>query len=177
MGQVTLLDKELKHKHVVTQTTDEIAKANDKREEYLTKAKELLFEKSKICQNQELQIKTLAAQNLSLKDVLEVNKEMLEVRNCEVEHMKVRLESVEGRLKTEKDLMEKKFNVSQKMYNHLKAEHELQSTLFKELKDGYKKRLEMVTKELNIHKQDKLDAKAANNGGASTSQAQPENGV
>lgn len=131
MTRLVEMEKQLKQKHVFSQTSDEIEKEKRRNDDLLTKAKELLFEKAKIGKKQECQIDALNSQLASLQDVLGVTREMLEIRNTETEHLAARLNSMETRLKVEKSLIEKKLAITQRMYNQLKAEYELQSTLFK----------------------------------------------
>lgn len=58
-------------------------------EEILTKAKGIIFDKTKIIKHQELQIETLTLQVTSLKEVLGITKELLEIRNLEVKELNV----------------------------------------------------------------------------------------
>lgn len=165
LKKISIFDKlllELKNKQAAV-----VKSPNDiKKDDLLTKAKELLFEQTKISKNQEMQIEALNTQLASVNDVLTVTREMLEIRNTEIEHMKARMETVEIRLKTERDLMEKRFGISEKMYQHLKQEHDIQTDLFKELKAGYAKKLELITEELHKEKakiaKNKAEAQAEN---------------
>lgn len=58
-------------------------------EEVLTKAKGVIFDKTKLIKHQELQIETLTLQVTSLKDVLDITKELLNIRNLEVKELEV----------------------------------------------------------------------------------------
>lgn len=122
---------------------------SDKRDELLTKAKALLFEQTKVSKNQELQINAMTTQNGSLKEVLAVTRDMLELRNTEVDTLKKRLAAVEARLREERDLMERRYQISDQMYKQLQQEHTVQMNLFKELKDGYQKKIEMLSHQLD----------------------------
>lgn len=114
--------------------SEEIRKLKAKHDDLLTKAKELLFEKTKTNKQQELQIEALKNQVTQLKEVVQLTKDMLELRNTESKHLNERFETIDLRLKSEKErhsLLEKKIELSKKMYNDLKQEYNIQSELFK----------------------------------------------
>lgn len=103
-------------------------------EDILIKAKMLLFEKTKICKQQEQQLVALQVQVDATKDVLSITKDMLNVRNMENNHFQSQLETVGLKVKAERDirlLNEKKLAVSKKMYTDLKNEYDVQSGIFK----------------------------------------------
>lgn len=132
--------------------SQEIKKMRQRHDDLLTKAKELLFEKTKANKQQELQIEAYKAQIVQLKEVIQITKDMLEIRNTEAKHLNQRFETIELRLKAEKDrqaLMEKKLALSQKMYADLKQEYELQNGLFKELQGGYAEKIDLLEAELD----------------------------
>lgn len=132
--------------------SQEIKKMRQRHDDLLTKAKELLFEKTKSNKQQELQIEAYKAQIVQLKAVIQITKDMLEIRNTEAQHLNQRFETIELRLKAEKDrqaLMEKKLALSQKMYADLKQEYELQNGLFKELQGGYAEKIDLLEAELD----------------------------
>lgn len=109
-------------------------KTSTEDDDILSKAKTLLFEKTKICKQQEQQLVALQTQIEATKEVLAITKDMLNVRNMENNHFQTRLDTLEARLKGEKDvrmLNEKKLAVSKKMYTDLKSEYDLQSGIFK----------------------------------------------
>lgn len=124
---------------------------NKKAENLLLKAKELLFEKTKINKRQEQQITALNMQIISLKDVLEVTKEMLEVRNVEAAHTQTRIDTIELRMKAEKEqnrLFDKKLAISKKMYDDLRKEYDCQATIFKQLRQNYELKNQILSDEL-----------------------------
>lgn len=107
-------------------------KADD--DDMLTRAKELLFEKTKVCKKQELQLEALNSQVEATKEVLEITKDMLNLRNIENDHMQSRLESLQERAKCEKDrylLVEKKFALAKQGEIALTREYENQRNIFK----------------------------------------------
>lgn len=114
--------------------SDEVKNLKAKHDNILTKAKDLLFEKTKTSKQQEIQIDALRNQVLQLKEVVQITKDMLEIRNTEAKHLNNRFDTIELRLQAEKEkhlLIEKKFEISKKMYTDLKSEYDIQSALFK----------------------------------------------
>lgn len=100
----------------------------------LTRAKELLFEKTKICKKQELQLEALNNHIEANKDVLDITKDMLNLKNIENDHMQARLDSMKLRVKNENDrfvLTEKKLNLSMMKEASLTKEYETQRKIFK----------------------------------------------
>lgn len=109
-------------------------KKNKQEDDVLAKAKLLLFEKTKVCKQQEQQLKALKNQMDATKEVLDITKEMLNLRNAENLHFQSRFDTMELRLKNERDRLEitiKKLDLSQKMYNDIKSEYDIQSEIFK----------------------------------------------
>lgn len=107
-------------------------KADD--EDTLTRAKELLFEKTKICKKQELQLEALNNQMEANKDVLDITRDMLNLKNIENDHMQSRLDSMKLRLKSENDrfvLTEKKLNLAKLKETSLTKEYETQRNIFR----------------------------------------------
>lgn len=124
-------------------------------DDLLTRAKELLFEKTKICKKQELQLEALNNQVLATKDVLDITKDMLNLRNIENDHLQSRLESMELRAKNEKDrylLTEKKLTISKQKEAELTREYETQRNIFKDLRSTYEMKIELLTKQLKTAK-------------------------
>ncbi|XP_063710102.1 early endosome antigen 1 [Culicoides brevitarsis] len=140
--------------------SQEIKKMRQRHDDLLTKAKELLFEKTKQNKQQESQIEAYKAQIVQLKEVIQITKDMLEIRNTEAQHLNQRFETIELRLKAEKDrqaLMEKKLALSQKMYADLKKEYDLQNGLFKQLQGGYAEKIDMLEAELEQKNNEKQE--------------------
>lgn len=110
------------------------AKKNKQEEDVLAKAKLLLFEKTKVCKQQEQQLNALKHQMDATKDVLDITREMLNLRNAENLHFQSRFDTMELRLKNERDRLEitmKKLDLSKKMYSDIKSEYDIQSEIFK----------------------------------------------
>lgn len=100
----------------------------------LTRAKELLFEKTKICKKQELQLEAFNEQIAANKEVLDITKDMLNLKNIENDHLQSRLESMKLRVKNENDrflLTEMKLSLSKQKEESLNKEYETQRNIFK----------------------------------------------
>lgn len=113
-----------------------LSSGKDKSEDddMLTRAKELLFEKTKICKNQELQLEALNNQTSATREMLDITKDMLNLRNIESDHNLSRIESMENRLKCEKErnkLIEKKLALVQMKEQSVRKEYEVQKSIFK----------------------------------------------
>ena len=109
-------------------------KSRQEQDELLLKAKTLLFEKTKVCKQQEQRVAVLKNQVEAMKDVVQVTKDMLNLKNAECDHMQVRLEKSQQWIKAEKDkcaITEKKLIISKGVYDKLRAEYDIQSKIFK----------------------------------------------
>lgn len=147
----------------------------EKSEEMLTRAKELLFEKTKICKNQELQIEALLQQIASLKDVVRITKDLLNIRNMETEQLQEKLETMESKINCEKEkhkLMYSKLETMVKMNVDLKREYEAQLCLFNALREKYAER-ELARNVVDELKKEVADAAASS--GKSDKNEKPEN--
>lgn len=131
-------------------------KSKQDQEELLLRAKTLLFEKTKVCKQQEQQIATLKAHVDSMKDVVAVTKDMLNLKTAEAEHTQSRLDTAMLRIKAERDkctIFEKKLIISQGVYEKLRSEYDVQSNIFKGLKEAYEQKVVVLTNALERAKQ------------------------
>lgn len=122
---------------------DEVHKMKAESEELLTRAKAIIFEKTKVCKNQELQIEALNAQIAALKNVVQITKDLLEIRNVEVKHLQDQMDSMNGKITAEKerqDLVHKKLETMIRLNADLKREYESQLVLFNALRERYSER-------------------------------------
>lgn len=106
----------------------------DDDDDTLVRAKELLFEKVKIGKKQEMQMQALNNQIVANKDVLDITKDMLNLKNIENDHLQSRLESMKLRVKNEHErflLTEKKLNIAKQKEISLTSEYETQRNIFK----------------------------------------------
>nr|XP_022908785.1 putative uncharacterized protein MYH16 [Onthophagus taurus] len=144
------------------QAVDEI---KQKSEEMLTKAKSIIFEKTKVCKNQELQIEALHQQVESLREVVRITKDLLEIRNVEVTHLQDKLSSMESKIGTESErnkLIHSKLEKMVSMNVELKREYETQLCLFTALRERYNER-ELARNVLDDLKNDNKQAGTSNN--------------
>ncbi|XP_061705115.1 epidermal growth factor receptor substrate 15 homolog isoform X2 [Cydia pomonella] len=137
-------------------------------EELLSKARGMIFDKTKMVKNQELQIEALTTQVQSLKDINMITKDLLEIRNSEIKAMEDRLQAMEERFKTEKErygLVLQRAQTSSNINDDLKKEYETQLKIFKELRSKYEQKVEALVAENNKLK---LDLAKSNGVGTST---------
>ncbi|XP_063546388.1 CAP-Gly domain-containing linker protein 1 isoform X2 [Cydia strobilella] len=137
-------------------------------EELLSKARGMIFDKTKMVKNQELQIEALTTQVQSLKDINMITKDLLEIRNSEIKAMEDRLQAMEERFKTEKErygLVLQRAQTSSNINDDLKKEYETQLKIFKELRSKYEQKVEALVAENNKLK---LDLAKSNGAGTST---------
>lgn len=123
--------------------SEEIAVLKSKTENTLTRAKEMIFEKTKIVKNQELQIDALNQQIVSLKEVVSITKDLLEIRNLEVKQLEIKMQCMEDKIAAEKerqDLLHKKLEHMIRHNGELKREYETQLCLFSALRERYSER-------------------------------------
>ncbi|XP_046967457.1 protein NETWORKED 1D [Vanessa cardui] len=121
-------------------------------EELLSKARGMIFDKTKMVKNQELQIEALTTQVQSLKDINQITKDLLEIRNSEVKAMEERLQVMEARFKAEKERYElvlRRAQTSTHINDDLRREYETQLALFKELREKYEQRVQALVAENN----------------------------
>lgn len=126
------LENNFKEISSLTSKGKKATKADD--DDLLTKARELLFEKTKICKKQEMQLEALNNQVDATKDVLEITKDMLNLRNIESDHQQSRIDSMILKLKLERDrriLLEKKLEATKQVEDALRKEYDIQSGIFK----------------------------------------------
>ncbi|XP_038221066.1 periplakin [Zerene cesonia] len=119
-------------------------------EELLSKARGMIFDKTKMVKNQELQIEALTTQVQSLKDINVITKDLLNIRNAEVKAMEDRLEAMEARFKAEKErhsLVLQRAQTSSSLNDDLKKEYMTQLAIFKELREKYEQRVQALVSE------------------------------
>ncbi|KAG5887701.1 hypothetical protein JTB14_010772 [Gonioctena quinquepunctata] len=122
---------------------EEINSLKMESEQTLTKAKSIIFERTKVIKNQELQIEAYTQQIQSLKDVVRITKDLLEIRNLEVKQLENKINCLEERMAAEKerqDLMHKKLETMIRHNGELKREYEAQLCLFSALRERYSER-------------------------------------
>lgn len=123
--------------------TEEMELIKNKSENTLVRAKSIIFEKTKVIENQELQIQALNQQIESLRDVVAITKDLLEIRNLEVKQLEAKIEVIENRVKAERErqeLVHKKLENMIRYNGELKREYETQLCLFSALRERYNER-------------------------------------
>ncbi|XP_049797692.1 intermediate filament protein ifa-1 [Schistocerca nitens] len=116
----------------------------------LAKASELLRDKDAVCNSQELKNKALLNQVSSLKEVVALTKDMLNIRNMEVEHLQRDVNAMEERIKGERERYAeavKKMQLATRLNADVKAEYEKQVALFNDLKQKYEEKVQLLIKE------------------------------
>lgn len=119
-------------------------------EELLSKARGMIFDKTKMVKNQELQIEALTTQVKSLKDINQITKDLLEIRNSEVKAMEERYQAMDARYKAEKErhsLVLQRAQNSSNINEDLRKEYETQLAIFKELRTKYEERVQALNAE------------------------------
>ncbi|CAH2040861.1 unnamed protein product, partial [Iphiclides podalirius] len=127
-----------------------VEKIKQQHEELLSKARGMIFDKTKMVKNQELQIEALTAQVQSLKDINLITKDLLQIRNAEVKAMEERFQAMEARFKAEKErygLVLQRAHTSTTINDDLRREYETQLAIFKELREKYELRVQALVEE------------------------------
>lgn len=134
-------NEELKSKVKLNLTeSQEVNLMKEKSEEILTRAKSIIFEKTKVCKNQELQIDALSQQVVSLKEVVSITKDLLEIRNMEVKHLQDQIDIMSKKVHAEKerqDIVHEKLDRMMTLNSELKTEYQTQLCLFNALRQRY----------------------------------------
>ncbi|XP_066142045.1 hyaluronan mediated motility receptor [Euwallacea fornicatus] len=143
-GKMALMEMELaeaqKLKTQKNKQAEEVQVLKTQSENILTKAKAMIFENTKIIKNQELQIEALGQQNESLRDVVRITKDLLEIRNMEVKQLEEKIDVMDKKVMAEKerqDLLHKKLETMIRHNGELKREYETQLCLFSSLREKY----------------------------------------
>uniref|UniRef100_A0A1B6JUU5 Uncharacterized protein n=1 Tax=Homalodisca liturata TaxID=320908 RepID=A0A1B6JUU5_9HEMI len=116
----------------------------------LGKVIELLKDKSAVCSNLEKQNTALMLQSNSLKDVVAITKDLLSIRNMEVEHLHVDIKSMEEKINIERERhnnMLNRMSEAVKLNENLKAEYQSQLGLFNDLRARYEEKVTLLERE------------------------------
>ncbi|XP_069674794.1 tropomyosin [Periplaneta americana] len=129
---------------------EKLTDENSELREALSKAGELLKDKTDLCDNQEKQNRALTNQISSLKEVVAITKDLLNIRNMEVQHLQSDVQSMEGKIAEERvrhNSMITKMDEATKLNSDLKNEYETQLRIFQDLKSKYEEKVTLLTKE------------------------------
>lgn len=142
-----------------TPNMEELMNENSELLTELTRTGELLKDKTVLCERQEKKNMALINQIESLKEVVAITKDLLNIRNMEVKHLHSDMESMEGKISEEKqrqNSMITKMEEAMKLNSDLKGEYETQMRIFQELKAKYEQKVTLLTQE-----NEKLEEKVA----------------
>jgi len=133
-----------------TPNMEELMNENSELLTELTRTGELLKDKTDLCERQEKKNMALTNQIESLKEVVAITKDLLNIRNMEVKHLHSDMESMEGKISEEKqrqNSMITKMEEAMKLNSDLKGEYETQMRIFQELKAKYEQKVTLLTQE------------------------------
>ncbi|KAK9512261.1 hypothetical protein O3M35_000728 [Rhynocoris fuscipes] len=136
-------------------TPQELLKKNVELQEFIVKLIQVLKEKTNLCANLERQNQALIGQAQSLKDVISITKDLLGIRNMEVEHLHADMSSMENSIKEERQRHNNavsKLNEAMTLNDKLKNEYLIQMDLFQKLREKYNEKVVVLTKEnIRLH--------------------------
>ncbi|XP_050520519.1 uncharacterized protein LOC126893971 [Daktulosphaira vitifoliae] len=143
-------------KDVSQMSHEDMKRQNRNLQKFLVKVIDLLKEKTDRCSTQEKHIEALTLQTKSLKEVVQITKHMLEIRNTEVNHMSEDLESLQAKINDERNrhgAIIEKMNQAAKLNDELRAEYKQQSERFEKMRVKYDERFNIITEENKILKE------------------------
>ncbi|KAF6206265.1 hypothetical protein GE061_017494 [Apolygus lucorum] len=132
----------------LTKTT--LMKKNVELQEFMVKLIELLREKTNLSANLERQNTALTSQARSLRDVINITKDLLNIRNMEVEHLHVDMGAMEKSIREERErhnVAVSRLSEAMTLNDKLKKEYLNQMELFGKLRDKYNEKVMILTKE------------------------------
>ncbi|XP_033230388.1 uncharacterized protein C458.02c isoform X2 [Belonocnema kinseyi] len=116
----------------------------------LTQSQLKLDDRGRIVANQENQINALTSQVSSLKEVVAITKDLLNIRNMEVKHLQDNVDSMEVRIIAEREkhnMMLNKMDSAARLNADLKKEYETQLRLFQDLRGKYEEKVTLLSEE------------------------------
>ncbi|KAG8231562.1 hypothetical protein J437_LFUL011740 [Ladona fulva] len=129
---------------------ESLQRQNEKLRAALHTAVERLKNKTMEASSVEKQNVQLRAQVASLKEVTSITKDLLGIRSAEVEHLRNEMDSVEAKVKAEREERSAaiaKVATATQLNGELKKEYEIQMRSFKHLKSKYEEKVELLLKE------------------------------
>lgn len=133
-----------------TPNIEELMNENSELHTALTRTGQLLKDKTDLCDSQEKKNIALTNQIQSLKEVVAITKDLLNIRDMEVKHLQSDVDSMEEKISEEKqrqNSMITKMEEAMKLNSDLKGEYENQMRIFHELKSKYEEKVTLLTKE------------------------------
>ena len=144
----------------------------------LTRTAELLKDKTDLYESQEKKNIALTNQIESLKEVVAITKDLLNIRDMEVKHLQSDMESMEGKILEEKqrqNSMVTKMEEAMKLNSDLKGEYETQMRIFQELKAKYEQKVALLTKENEKLEEEVVLSRTVQNAAQSNQQISTDN--
>lgn len=127
----------------------QLRQENDHLRKTLKKATDMLRDKITALNAQDKRNSALTQQISSLKDVLQVTRDLLNIRNLEVEELQKNVDTMESRIEDNRrrqTAMIKQIELATKINGELRNEYETQLKLFQSLKERYEEKVEKLTK-------------------------------
>ncbi|XP_014291391.1 putative leucine-rich repeat-containing protein DDB_G0290503 [Halyomorpha halys] len=128
----------------------QLLKKNIDLQQFIVKLIHLLKEKTDLCANLDRQNSALISQAKSLKDVIAITKDLLGIRNMEIEHLHADMAAIEESIKEERNrhnLSVQRLNEAMTLNDKLKTEYLTQMDLFQKLREKYNEKVVYLTKE------------------------------
>lgn len=107
-------------------------------------------ERNRVATNQESQINALNNQVASLKEVVSITRDLLQIRNMEVKQLQAEVDNMEKKISEERDrhnVMISKMDAAMRLNADLKKEYETQLSLFQSLREKYGEKINLLTAE------------------------------
>ncbi|EFN87606.1 filamin A-interacting protein 1-like [Harpegnathos saltator] len=107
-------------------------------------------ERNHVVANQENQINALNNQVTSLKEVVSITRDLLQIRNMEVKQLQAEVDSMERKITEERDrhnAMISKMDTAMRLNADLKKEYETQLSLFQSLREKYGEKITLLSEE------------------------------
>lgn len=109
-----------------------------------------LEDRGVIMANQEKQINALNIQVSTLKEVVAITRDLLQIRNKEVKHLQAEVDNMEARIAEEREkhnTMMSRMDDAVRLNSDLKKEYETQLNLFKDLRIKYDEKITLLSEE------------------------------
>ncbi|XP_029154889.1 GRIP domain-containing protein RUD3-like isoform X3 [Nylanderia fulva] len=107
-------------------------------------------ERNRVAMNQENQINALNNQVASLKEVVSITRDLLQIRNMEVKQLQTEVDNMEKKITEERDrhnVMISKMDAAMRLNADLKKEYETQLSLFQSLREKYGEKITLLSAE------------------------------
>ncbi|XP_067204836.1 tropomyosin isoform X1 [Linepithema humile] len=107
-------------------------------------------ERNRMVANQENQINALNNQVTSLKEVVSITRDLLQIRNIEVKQLQAEVDNMEKKITEERDrhnAMISKMDAAMRLNADLKKEYETQLSLFQSLREKYGEKITLLSAE------------------------------